>query len=157
MKYFNWVSMSLCAALLVACAQPPFDGVGEGRKLLARDAEWAQVSSEGKDIEKIVSYWSDDARVLEPGQPVYQGKVAIRGFVTDSLKIPGFKIHWVSENPIFSNDGTMAYLPGVAETSMSAADGTLKTMSSRVLTVWRRAADGVYYCVMDIGNDPPDK
>src|SRR5471030_2630282 len=81
------------------CAQPAFDAAAEGRKLLQRDAEWAQAASEGKDVDKIVSYWADDARVIEPGQPVYEGKAAIRAYVVDSLKTPGFKIHWVSQNP----------------------------------------------------------
>jgi hypothetical protein len=62
---------------------------------LKRDAEWADAASSGTDVEKIISYWTDDALVVPPGQPVVEGKAAIRAFVADSLKIPGFKIHWV--------------------------------------------------------------
>jgi ketosteroid isomerase-like protein len=140
---------------LSACAPPPFDAVGEGKKLAARDAEWAEVSLAGKDIGKIVSYWTDDARVILPGQPVYDGKAAIRGFVTEALKLPGFKIHWVSEPPVFSADGTMAYLSGVVETTMADDKGVVTTTKGRALTVWRKDSDGQYRCVMDINNDPP--
>jgi ketosteroid isomerase-like protein len=52
---------------------------------LRRDAEWANAAAAGKDVEKIVSYWSDDALVIEPGQPVYEGKAAIRAYVAGSL------------------------------------------------------------------------
>jgi ketosteroid isomerase-like protein len=142
-------------AALSACAPPPFDAVGEGKKLAARNAEWADVSLEGKDIEKIVSYWSEDARVILPAQPVYDGKAAIRSFVTAALKMPGFKIHWVSEPPVFSADGTMAYLPGVVETTSADDRGVITTVQGRGLTVWRKDADGVYRCVMDIDNDSP--
>jgi ketosteroid isomerase-like protein len=140
---------------LSACAPPPFDAVGEGKKLAARDAEWANVSLEGKDIEKIVSFWTEDGRVIQPGQPVYDGKAAIRGFVTEALKMPGFKIHWVSEPPVFSADGTMAYLPGVVEVTVADDKGVATTSKSRALNVWRKDSDGVYRCVMDINNDPP--
>jgi ketosteroid isomerase-like protein len=145
----------LTALFLTACSQPPFDAYAEAKKLSQRDAEWAKVSSEGKDIEKIVSFWSDDARVIEPGQPPHEGKVAIREFVTASLKIPGFKIHWVSEKPVFSEDGSMAYMFGTVETTAPAANGVLTTTHSRSVTIWRRAGDGEWRCVVDIANEAP--
>jgi hypothetical protein len=85
--------------LLVGCSQRGFDPAAEQAKLLRRDAEWADLAFAGKDVEKIVSYWSDDAVLIFPGQPVLEGKAAIRAYVTESLKTPGFKIHWVSEKP----------------------------------------------------------
>ena len=38
----------------------------ERARLLERDAEWARVASEGRDLERILSYWSDDT-VTFPG------------------------------------------------------------------------------------------
>src|SRR6266576_2226919 len=97
---------------VVSCATLPFDPASESEKLLRRDAEWAEVASAGKDVERIVSYWSDDAVVIPQGQPAAEGKAAIRAFVTSSLKIPGFKIHWESEKVTFSPDGKLAYMHG---------------------------------------------
>jgi hypothetical protein len=93
-----------------ACAPKPatFDANAESAALLQRDAEWANLATAGKDVDKIVSYWTDDAVVMEPGQPPVEGKAAIRAFVTSSLNTPGFRIHWVSEKPTFSPDGKMA-------------------------------------------------
>src|SRR5437899_4106419 len=102
-------------SVFVSCSQRSFDAVTEQASLLRRDAEWADLATAGKDIDKIVSYWSDDAVVAQPGQPVYEGKAAIRAYVTETLKIPGFKIHWVSEKPVFSADGTLAYMRGADE------------------------------------------
>jgi ketosteroid isomerase-like protein len=143
--------------IAAGCTQPSWDSAAEGAKLSQRDAEWSKVSLEGKDIEKIVSYWSDDARVLEPGQAPYAGKVAIREFVTASLKIPGFKIHWVSEKPVFSPDGKMAYLLSDVEVTAPGANGALATTHERSVTVWRRDGAGEWLCVVDIANDgaPP--
>ncbi len=138
-----------------ACARPPFDVAAEQQKLLRRDAEWADTAAAGKDVEKIVSYWSDDALVIEPGQPVYEGKAAIRAYVAASLQIPGFKIHWVSEKPVFSPDGKMAYMRGVDEMTVPGPTGALMTRHTRGISIWRRDPDGEWRCVADIANEPP--
>jgi len=138
-----------------ACARPSFDVAAERQKLLRRDAEWADLAATGKDVEKIVSYWSDDAQLIEPGQPVYEGKAAIRAYVTASLQIPGFKIHWVSQNPVFSPDGNMAYMPGVDEMTVPGPNGALITVHTRGISIWRRDPDGEWRCVADIANEPP--
>jgi ketosteroid isomerase-like protein len=141
--------------LFVGCSPAPFDAAAEGRKLLQRDADWAQVTSEGKDVDKIVSYWTDDAVVMEPGQPIYQGKKAIRAFVVGSMQTPGFKIHWVSTDPVFSPDGKLAYMPGTSETTVPGPNGALMTLHMRGVSIWRRDPDGAWRCVVDIANEAP--
>lgn len=148
--------LRLVALLAIcACARPSFDITAEQQRLLRRDAEWADAAAAGKDVEKIVSYWSDDALVIEPGQPVYEGKAAIRAYVAASLQIPGFKIHWVSEKPIFSPDGKMAYMRGVDEMTVPGPKGELMTLHYRGVSIWRREPDGEWRCVVDIANEPP--
>ncbi len=144
--------------LLAFCAAgctPSYDAAAEQTKLAQRDADWSSASFDGKDIEKIVSYWSDDAHVLQPGLPPIEGKTAIRAFVTASLKIPGFKIHWVSDKPVLSPDGKMAYLLSNVETTAPSTKGTLESTHGRSVTVWRRDGDGIWRCVVDISNDAP--
>src|SRR5277367_5983166 len=102
---FKFISVRIIPGMLLAlcaagCAPSAFDAAAESSKLAQRDADWSSVSFEGKDIERIVAYWSDDAHLLQPGLPPIDGKTAIRAFVTASLKIPGFRIHWLSEKPV---------------------------------------------------------
>jgi ketosteroid isomerase-like protein len=151
-KLIPGMLLALCAA---ACAPSSFDAAAESSKLAQRDADWSSASFEGKDIDRIVSFWSDDAQVLQPGLPPIAGKTAIRAFVTASLKIPGFKIRWVSEKPVLSPDGKMAYMLGNVETTAPGANGTVESTHGRGVTVWRRDADGVWRCVVDITNDAP--
>ena len=68
----------------------------ERRRLLERDAQWAAISARGRDVESILAYWSDDARVYAPGMPAVTGKAALRGYVEGALAIPGFHITWAS-------------------------------------------------------------
>ncbi len=123
--------------------------------ILQRDADWADAATQGKDIEKIVSYWSDDAVVIPQGQSIAEGKEAIRAFVIESLKTPGFKIHWVSKSVSFSPDGKLAYMRSDNVVTVSGADGVPVTIPGRAITVWKKEPDGLWHCVVDIWNDPP--
>lgn len=148
----------VAALLLGACAPktgPAFDPTAESAKLLQRDAEWADLATAGKDVEKIISYWTDDAVVMEPGQPPVEGKQAIRAFVTASLNTPGFKIHWVSQNPTFSPDGKMAYMRGTDEMTVSGPKGAPMTLHLQGYSIWRMDADGQWRCVVDLGTEAP--
>ncbi len=146
------ILLALCAA---GCGSDRFDAAAESSRLSQWDSDWSRISFEGKDIERIVSYWSDDAHLLQPGLAPIEGKTAIRAFVAASLKIPGFKIHWVSEKPVFSPDGKMAYLLSAVETTAPGANGALASTHGRSVTVWRRDGDGTWRCVVDISNDAP--
>ena len=150
-------ALILAAVLLVvnSCSPRAFDAAREEAKLLRRDSEWAEAASSGKDIEKILSYWSDDALLIYPGQQVLDGKAAIRPYVASSLSIPGFKIHWVSSKAVFSPDGKMAYMPATEELTAPGPDGGLVTKQLRGIAIWQRDSDGEWRCVVDIANEQP--
>jgi ketosteroid isomerase-like protein len=155
MQLFRILFLSAAVICIAACTPSSFDAAAESAKLAQRDADFSKISFEGRDIEGIVAYWSDDARLLQPGLPPIDGKTAIRAFVTASLKIPGFKIHWVSEKPVLSADGKMAYLMSTVETTAPGANGALETTHGRSVTIWSPGADGQWRCVVDISNDAP--
>src|SRR4029079_8235143 len=70
--------LSLACSSAAPKAAPPFDAAAESAKLMARDAHWADLATAGKDVDSVVAYWTDDAVIVEPGQPVVEGKAAIR-------------------------------------------------------------------------------
>jgi ketosteroid isomerase-like protein len=80
----------------------------ERKRLLERDAEWAALSSKGQEVERILSFWSDDARVFAPGLPPLSGKAALRSYVEGALAIPGFQISWTTSEASLSPDGQLA-------------------------------------------------
>jgi ketosteroid isomerase-like protein len=147
------------AFVLVGCtaSPPPFDAAAESAKLMQRDSAWSALATEGKDIERIVSYWSDDAVVMEPGQQPVEGKQAIRAMVTQSVNTPGFKIHWVSQKPTFSPDGKMAYMRGTDEMTVPGPKGAPMTLHLQGYSIWRKDADGQWRCTVDVAGEqaPP--
>jgi ketosteroid isomerase-like protein len=158
---FATLRLVIASTLLLACAPPsppaapPFDSTAESAKLLHRDAEWADLATAGKDTDAIVSYWTDDATIVEPGQAPVQGKAAIRAYIGQSLKTPGFKIHWVSQSPIFSPDGKLAYMRGTDEMTVPGPKGAPMTLHLQGYSIWRVDADGQWRCVVDIATDAP--
>jgi len=155
MQVSRYLFLILLALALDCCSERQFDSKTEGEKLLRRDAEWADLATAGKDVEKVVSYWTEDAVLLFPGQPVCEGKAAIRAYVTESFNTPGFKIHWVSQKPVFSPDGKFAYMRGTDELTLPGPNGGTITLHLRGISVWRLDPDKQWRCVVDISNAAP--
>jgi len=110
----------LPVALLLACASCASAGspVDVRARILQLDAEWSE-AAQGRDVDRIVSYWADDATVLPPGSPPVVGKPAIREFVAKSFQTPGFRISWKTNDVVVSASGDFAYATGTTTASNS--------------------------------------
>ncbi|HLK29972.1 MAG TPA: DUF4440 domain-containing protein [Puia sp.] len=140
--------------LLTACTQPKTDTKAEGEKLMATSREWSQSAATG-NVDKILSYWADDAVVMSSGQPSYKGKNEIRKMVDGAMKIPGFKISWEPQSTDISESGDMGYLLEKQQISMNDSTGKSITQHVNTITVWKKQADGAWKCVADISTNEP--
>ena len=145
----------LISFIVHSCGEVKVDLKDEEAAIMKADSTWSALSSEGKDVDKIVSYWTDDAVVLPPGQPIVKGKEALRKFVEESFKIPGFSISWKSSDIRFSPDGKLAYMYGENMTNMIDSTGNKISIPGRGYSIWRKGSDGKWKCVVDIFNNPP--
>ena len=139
---------------IVACTETKVDLKTEEAAIIKADSIWSALSAEGKDIDKILSYWAEDAVVIPPGQPVVKGKEALRKFVEESFKIPGFSISWKSSEVKLSPDGKLAYLYAENMTTINDSTGNKISMPGRGYSIWRKEPDGSWKCVVDIFNNP---
>jgi uncharacterized protein (TIGR02246 family) len=119
-------------------------------EILRLDEEWARAAAEG-DLERILSFWADDASVFPPGSPALVGKAAIREYVAGSLRAPGFSISWKTSDLVVAASGELAYGIGANRVSFTAPDGKTVAIDGRAVTVWRKDAGG-WKCVIDIWN-----
>lgn len=113
--------------------------------------EWSQAAASG-DLDRIVSYWGEDATVMMGGLPTFQGKSAIRSYVAQSLKIPGFKISWEPLEAHVSASGDMGYIIEKSHVTAPDSTGTLTTTAFRGVTIWRKGTDRQWRNVLDINN-----
>jgi ketosteroid isomerase-like protein len=118
------------------------------------DEEWAAAASAAQDLDRILSFWSEDATVFPPGAPAISGKTAIREFVANSLRTPGFSITWKTTQITVSPSGDFAYCTGPNRFTFQSPDGGVVTSYGKAVTVWRKDPAG-WKCVVDIWNDDP--
>lgn len=123
----------------------------EQMALARTDEEWV-AAVRAADVERALSFWSDDAVVLPPGVPPVVGKDAIRAFVTASLQVPDFAISWVTDRWTVARACDLAYGVGSNTTTFRDASGLLVTVKGKSATVWRNGPDG-WKCVLDVWNE----
>ena len=115
-------------------------------ELIRTDQAWSAAASEGKDVERAVAFWSDDATIVPPGAPIITGPEAIRDYVAKSFATPGFHISWKTLDAAVSQDGTMGYTTADSTMTVPGTDGKLITINGRGVAIWRRDAAGVVPC-----------
>jgi len=135
--------------MITGCQSSHVNVSRETENLLATDRAWAQVCAAGQNADSILSYWTDDARVVMPGQPVLEGKSAIRQMVASSLAMHGFRITWTTQAAVVARSGDLGYTTGNSEMTVPDSTGTLSKLFSRCITVWRKEPDGRWRCMAD--------
>ena len=146
---------ALASFLLVSgCASVP-SASNSREELFRTDQDWAAAASEGKDVGRVASFWSDDATIAPAGAPLVTGKPAIRDYVAQSFATPGFHINWKTLQATVSEDGTMGYTIADSTMTFPGPDGKLMTVAGRGVAIWRRDPSGAWKCVYDIWNHGP--
>lgn len=141
----------LAGLVFISCNGQKVDLKIEEEKLMQTSEDWARAA--GTDsLEKILSYWADDAVILSPGLATVKGKAAIREFVASSLKTPGFKISWKPISVEVSKSGDLAYILEENQISVNDSLGHPMTAINKAVTVWRKEEDGTWKNVVDIWN-----
>ena len=157
MKTFNLKNMNrllilFALTLFFSCNQDKVDTDIEGQKLMELSREWSKSASTG-DIEKIVSYWSEDAIYISSGQPTLNGKQNIKEMVQGSANIPGFAISWEPVSVSVSKSGDMAYMIEKNKITYLDSIGNTIANTGRVVTVWKKNNNGEWKNVVDISVD----
>ena len=147
-----WAGCTLLS--LLGCSR--VDVEAERAAILATDRPWQEAIA-ARDVERAVSFWADDAVVMPAGQPSVTGKEAIRGFVKETFKVPGFGLRWETSSVNLAPQGGLAYALATTTTTFSGPDGKPVSIPGKAATVWRKGSDGRWLCIVDIWNDdaPP--
>jgi uncharacterized protein (TIGR02246 family) len=144
---------STIAILLVltwaGCSQPKVDKKAEDEKVMQLSKQWSEVAASG-DIEKTVNYWADNAVMMSAGQPVLNGKQAIRQMVEESFKMPGFRISWQPQSVEVSESGDMAYIIENSQVAFNDSTGNIITQNNKAVSIWKKQSDGTWKNVVDI-------
>ena len=142
------IILLLTLIALTGCNEHKVDTKAEGEKLMQTSREWSKVAATDS-IEKTLSYWADDAVLMDTSGQI-TGKKAIREMVVGSSKVPGFKISWQPQTVFVTKSGDIGYMIEQTQFTMSDSSGRPMTKLSKVVTIWRKEADGSWKNVAEI-------
>jgi ketosteroid isomerase-like protein len=142
--------LTLAFALAAAAVCLAGDTKAE-QALREADAAWSK-AAESKDLDKTLSYYSDDATVLPPNAPAATTKEAIRKVWQDMLATPGFVISWKATKVEVAKSGDLGFVSGTYEVTMNDASGKPVSEKGKYVEVWKKQADGKWKCGTDTWN-----
>jgi ketosteroid isomerase-like protein len=150
------------AVMLVLALLATLSGCGDKRnagadvkKLMDTSRAWSKSVASG-NLDKIVGFWTDDAVVMMPGEPVRRGKSEIISYVRTSLKTPGFSISWEPVEGTISKSGDIGYLIEREHISFPDGHGGIVNRTARGVTIWKKQSDGSWRNAVDISQPAED-
>src|SRR5438874_638089 len=115
------------------------------------DAKWSAAAG-AKDIDKTVSYYSEDAIVMPPNAPSATTRETIRSAWKEMLTSPGAAIRWKATKVEVAKAGDLAYVSGTYEETMTDASGKPVKDHGKYVEIFKKQADGTWKVVADIWN-----
>ena len=147
MSRSSLVFLLLLLSLATACqTQATSTDEAALRKL---DDEWSKAAG-ARDVEKTISYYSDDAVVMPPNIATLTGKEPIRTLWKSMLGSPDFSGGWKATKVEVARSGDLAYISGNYEFNEKDDSGKPITDKGKYLEVWKKQADGSWKCVADM-------
>jgi ketosteroid isomerase-like protein len=119
--------------------------------LKSLDDEWSKAVG-SRDVEKTISYYSDDAILMPPNIPTLTGKEPIRALWKSMLESTTFSGGWKATKVEVARSGDLAYISGSYEFTEQDDSGKPMTDKGMHLEVWRKQTDGSWKCVADMFN-----
>ena len=156
MKPLKNVLFMLALCLLSwSCQQqpttPPDMRAADEAALRNADIEWSKAAG-AKDLDRIISFTSDDSLMLAPNAPTVSGKEAVRKAWSDMLALPGLVLSWKPTKVEVAKSGEIGYTLGTYELTVNDAKGNPNTDRGKYLTVWKKQADGAWKSAVDTFN-----
>lgn len=143
-------SLLLVALAVIAC-QPRPDLEAERRAILAADQAWL-AAAQTDNVDSILSFWTEDARVIAPGQPPFIGRPAIRQMLVEAAALPGFSVSWHTTDVVVAPSGDIAYSFGTNVFTVPGAAGRVDTLHGQGVVLWRKGQDGRWRSAVDTWN-----
>jgi ketosteroid isomerase-like protein len=117
----------------------------ERQAIFAADREWAAAARAG-DVEKLASFWSDDAINFFPNQPAAIGKAAIGGLVRTNRSRAGFSLSWEPQEAVVAASGDIGYSYGTFQLSFENGDNEQVSRHGHYVCIWKKQVDGSWKC-----------
>jgi ketosteroid isomerase-like protein len=141
---------TLLLTLVLGLTAAAVHAAGDEQTLRDLDAQWSKAAA-AKDVDKTVSYYSDDANVLPANAPIATTKEAIRTLWKSFIDSPGFSISWRTTKVEVAKSGEIGFVTGTYEFTMNDAAGNPVNDKGKYVEVFEKKG-GTWKCGVDIWN-----
>jgi ketosteroid isomerase-like protein len=131
--------------------EPVVDVEAETEAVRKADSAW-QKSVQEENIDKVLSFYLDDAIWFWPDTPTFKGKEGIKKWWLTWFNIPDSKVSWEPMKVEVSSSGDLAYSAGTFEYSLTDGEGQTVTHKGEYVAVWKKAPDGNWKITTEIEN-----
>lgn len=144
-------SIVIAALAIAACTGEKGSNADPATALRAADAALTEAVTKG-DLERIMSFYADDAVLMPMAEETVTGKAAIRDEWKHVLGIPGLQTVSALKQVDVSRSGDMGYSRGIYTSRMVGSDGSIVSEPGKWLTVWKKRDDGNWHIVVETYN-----
>jgi len=140
--------ISLLLIMFFSNCSSTFDLKTEQANLLQADREWSE-AARTNDMERLWSFWTDDAKILLSADKTLSGLEEIKQFTTNVRTDPNFELKWEAKGADISESGKMGYTYGIGKVTRTGEDGKSISIESPYLIVWEKQPNGSWKCVIE--------
>ena len=120
----------------------------ERERLIEADKAWS-LAANSNDMEKLWTFWTDDAKILLAVNQTIEGINEIKKFTTQSRTDPNFEISWEVMGAEVSETADMGFTYGIGKVMRTDSNGEIISMTKPYLVVWKKDSEGQWKCLIE--------
>ena len=138
-------------ALAASCTHQSDTVAADIRNIKADQIQWLN-DFNARDLDKMVSHYTEDVVVMEVGTPVKRGRPNVRKMYTEMLADPAYSADFAPSQVEVAKSGDIGYAIG-SYTSGMTDPNTKKPIVDRgsYIDIYKKQKDGSWKIVADIG------
>lgn len=136
----------------IAVADEEYD-----RSAIRKATEGALKAAQAKDVGQWITFYTDDAALFPPNEPVVKGKEAIHDWLSEAVANPDFNVNWQTTKVEVSGGGDLGFASGTYEVTLNDCEGKSFTERGKWVAVFKKETDETWKYVDTIWNtdQPP--
>jgi ketosteroid isomerase-like protein len=124
--------------------------------IMKADSAWDK-ASEAKSADGWLSYYSDDAIMMPPGENACKDKASREESIKKMFAAPGMSLRFQSTKVDVSQMGDLGYAVGVYQYNAKDPNDKDYHETDKYCETWKKQPDGAWKCIVDIWNADPAK
>ena len=145
---------STALVLSIGCTSTQLDTGRDDDKIREQLRAWPSAAEAG-DVERYLSFVTDDVLMLPPNETPLRGKQQLAKFLRGAFEVATFDITLHPPEELVVT-GDWAYVRYRVQMAVNPKSGGANTaLDRKYLDIWRRGADGIWRAHRHMWNDNP--